>query len=538
MHTRLNKIQYAALLGVFMLGMMPATTFAAVAKTRATENIFTNANSPIIGSAAVSVAVSAYKTKVLNNEVFKSPYQYTQVSQFTVVGQLRPETKGNGAAHACALIIYTDKTSVARCQPIAASVTKLTNIRLVVPVLVKKQVAFAQFYIKAASKKEARFIVEKISGTFIVPATAPLAVTPAPAPLPVTPAPAPEPTPVVQPDPTPSPVTTPTPPAPTLAGAAPAATVLRSGLVFFVGGTNNGTLTDAAVVYDPNAKTFSTPLYSGHFGTPFLTTFPDGSVLITGGFTNAEGTEPNLKITRYSSIYQTFSDYGVALVHAPLSATLLPTGNVLLLEGASSCDSMGQTTKYIAQLYKPLSPTLTTANLTGGTSATAMGNGSVLVRGFNGCVANTVTGGYTTGFSNVVQMYNPGPDSYNGTTASYAYPNAGQQAPEPRRGIVLASGKIFYADYGKSTGVTAFQIYKPSDATFVADVQTLGYDPGVPVYENAAGKILLANVLENKFYWYDSVAKTISATTPTGIVYQGYAPALVAENGQIIAITP
>lgn len=516
---------------------LPTAGMAAPAKLRVTDNIFTHENTAYYGTSEIPVAPANFKTIVIKNEKF-SGLPIPDATAYTVTAKVQATAKGNGAAQLCAAAIYTTNASVVRCAAIPAATTKATSLKLVVPIGVKKQIKFAQLYVKSLAKKEAQISITDIKGTFTLPESS-LALLPPPPltqPLPVpVPTPAPGPEPVPAPTPAPSPEPTPSPVAPTLSGYMPAAAVLASKKILIVGGGENGAAVDTAVLYDQDTKTTTVVTSTGHFGSPLVLALVDGTAVIAGGSTNAAGTDPNLNIDIYSPIIG-LTRFGLPLAFAPVSMTLLPNGNILFLQGASKCDSIGQTMTRIAQIYKPVQRQFTNANIPGGAVANQLPSGSLLIRGFTGCMSNAVTGAFDNGFSNMVRVYNPGPDSLNGTNSSYAYPDAGQQAPEPRKGITLKDGTIFYADYGATTGITAFQVYKPSSATFVSETQTLGYDPGAPVYEAMDGKILLANTKNNTFYWYAPATKAVTPASPTAVQYLGYTVAIVGESGQIIPL--
>ncbi len=222
-------------------------------------------------------------------------------------------------------------------------------------------------------------------------------------------------------------------------------------------------------------------------------------------------------LTIHAPVARSISSSGIALAHPATAAAALTNGNILFLEGESKCDESGHFDRYAAEVYNPATHALSATSLLGGTVAHLLPNGLVLVRGFKGCTMNAVTGAFITAFSNDAKLYNAS-GMLMSAASSYAYPNAGRQGPEPRAGILLKNGTIFFSDYGGQTGVTVFQTYNATTDSFTSDAQTLGYDPGAPILEMDNGKILLGS--SGTYYTYDPATKQVSRINAT-VMFDG-----------------
>lgn len=485
-------------------------------------------SSPIAGTASVRATLSA-KQKISWNEVrFEKPY--SQATALTVTALARSDAKA-GRGQLCAVAVYTDASSASRCAALPSILKKVSMVKMQLSLNPKKKVAYVHLTLQSTSKSTSIFTIDNVSGSLTVPIE-PQTKTPS------------TPTSTIQ--------TSPSSTAPTSTSvvqsdrleAPPASVVLNNGNVLLIGGTQNGSDVNTIAVYTAKTHTAADVGTSAHYGAPLLVVLKNGTVLIAGGYSSAKGHNPNTAIELFSEDTQVVTKLSASLAHAPVSATLLADGSVLFLESASACDVDGHIAQNTAEIYNPITKQVSATKLGGGTVAAALNNNLVLVRGIKGCAANSVVGGFATAVSSDAKLFNPtdaavkaiAGGSFSGTGNSYAYPNAGRIAPDPRPGLLLKNGTVFFADYGTANGVTVFQSFDPDRAVFDSDAQTLGYDPGVPVYEQSDGKILLVNKIQNTFYLYDPIVKTLVRATPQAINYRGYVVAVSLENKQIVNV--
>ena len=175
------------------------------------------------------------------------------------------------------------------------------------------------------------------------------------------------------------------------------ATLLSNGKVLIAGGKSDGTTyLDTAELYDPTSGTFTA--IASTMGSPrdahTATLLSDGTVLLAGGGIASTGF---LTVTGSADIYNpatnTFTPLAASLSvpRAYHTATLLPSGTVLLVGGGNSSDpSVGEFQALSSvEIYNPTSKTFSfgaSLNFARGFFAsTLLGNGNVLAEGgFNG----------------------------------------------------------------------------------------------------------------------------------------------------------
>jgi len=158
----------------------------------------------------------------------------------------------------------------------------------------------------------------------------------------------------------------------------PTATLLPSGKVLVAGGeTTGGEYLDSAEVYDPATDTWTAtgPMRSERERAT-ATLLANGTVLVAGG-SNGSGFLGSAETYDPATNAWTATNGGMAEGHRGQTATLLPTGKVLLAGGGIHRDG--------AELYDPVarnfSPAATMHEERSAHSATALCSGRVLVAG-------------------------------------------------------------------------------------------------------------------------------------------------------------
>ena len=170
--------------------------------------------------------------------------------------------------------------------------------------------------------------------------------------------------------------------------SSPAATLLANGKVLVSGGqTSLVTPTSLATVelYDPATNNWSA---AGPFATArsvhTATLLPNGKVLVAGGLNTAASANSIAIAELYDPATNTWSPAGtMATARYAHTATLLPTGKVLVIGGLAVSGEVGT-----AELYDPATNIWTTVGRLAtpryGHAATLLGNGKLLLTGGSG----------------------------------------------------------------------------------------------------------------------------------------------------------
>lgn len=181
------------------------------------------------------------------------------------------------------------------------------------------------------------------------------------------------------------------------ARASHTATLLRNGKVLIAGGTSSGSSLQSAELYDPAGKAFAP---SANLAVPRAwhtsTGLPDGTVLIAGGCNGSSCSSHSLQTAERfdpagnagAGTFKTIAA-NLAVARRRHSATLLPTGKVLLVAGCvidQPCWSADLTRS--AELFDPVTETFQITPQPDGMrrdfTATVLSSGRVLIAGGSG----------------------------------------------------------------------------------------------------------------------------------------------------------
>ena len=305
------------------------------------------------------------------------------------------------------------------------------------------------------------------------------------------------------------------------------ATLLRNGKVLVAGGRRNGHQVTSAELYNPATGAWSaTGSMKVARSGQTATLLPDGQVLVTGGGCNGAlavcSPDGSLSTLSSAELYNPATGTwrltgGMATGREYQTATLLPSGEVLVAGGLSSCDEGVCTDARNAELYHPSTGTFTATGsmhtVREQHTATLLPDGDVLVAGGLSQPGYGSGGGSPTD----AELYHPATGRWT-RTAPMATPHFGQTATLLRNGWVLVAG-----------GHTrAAEIYEPKRAIWV----TAGSMTTVRSHQTAT---LLpdGHVLVTGGGGPDNVAQSTAEEFLTGrgpLVTIG--PALIAFGGQ------
>jgi uncharacterized protein (TIGR03437 family) len=221
------------------------------------------------------------------------------------------------------------------------------------------------------------------------------------------------------------------------------ATLLNDGRVLVVGGLASRQSSDVAEIYDPATGKFTT---TATLGTPreghTATLLPDGRVLIAGGVEASSSASSALDT---AEIFDPASDMFAPAQHPMIApryahyAILLATGQVLL--GGGFPDSS-------AELFDPATSTFTqTGRMTvarGAATATLLPSGQVLVAG--GFTGPSVT--------NTTELYDPATGIFN-ATGSMNTPR------EEHRATALFDGRVLVTGGFNTSDLSSAELYTP-----------------------------------------------------------------------------
>jgi hypothetical protein len=295
-----------------------------------------------------------------------------------------------------------------------------------------------------------------------------------------------------------------------------------------------GGVLQTAELFDPSTGLFQTTTGSmTRYGAQTATLLSNGKVLIAGGF-HSDGTTPELRLELYDPTTQTFSLTGTSIASSPNQAIALQTGNVLFLEGTDTCDvSAGTTTQHRPQLYNSTTNAVTsqTSSDLGGTAGVLLGNGKVLIRGYQFCAHNLVLGNWYNAWDIAATLYDPATAATTATGNSSLY--NGSSAPPIRGGLLLASGDVFFSDYGggQNGDDTYIQIYHVGAGTWTQEWSLYSdFDQGISLLEPTSGTVLLVDPLYRRVNSYNVATKTMTSASHYSIYGHGAGSALTVVN--------
>jgi N-acetylneuraminic acid mutarotase len=238
------------------------------------------------------------------------------------------------------------------------------------------------------------------------------------------------------------------------------ATLLPNGKVLVVGGDNNAGFhsLSSAELYDPATGTWTA---TGSPGTPRFrhtaTLLPNGKVLVAGGDNEMDGVLSSAQL--YDPVSGTWTPTGsLATARAYHTATVLPNGKVLVAGGVVGGFKDASHAFSSAELYDPATGTwagtgsLTTARYRH--TATLLPTGKVLV-----------TGGFNEadGFLSSTELYDPASGTWT-ATGSLATARKNHTATLLPKGEVLVGG----GNNDDSRSLSSIELYDPASGTWTA----------------------------------------------------------------------
>lgn len=247
---------------------------------------------------------------------------------------------------------------------------------------------------------------------------------------------------------------------PTVARECDSAALLQDGTVLIVGGRSGNIPIGTAEIYNPATGEFTAAgIANASRVCPSTTLLANGQVLIAGGYTF--GNNSSLPTLASAELYDpTTGRFTVtgSLVTGRVghSATLLPSGKVLVAGGTTSSDGYQFSTLSSAELYDPVAGTFSsTGSLNTPRSAPAvlLNNGQVLVPGGTSLSAGVLVS---------AELYDPTAGTFSLTGSLITARSA--SAALLQNGEVLVPGGTGAND----TVLSSAELYDPSTGTFSA----------------------------------------------------------------------
>jgi len=227
------------------------------------------------------------------------------------------------------------------------------------------------------------------------------------------------------------------------------ATLLPSGLVYVAGGEDTaGTPLSSAWLYNPATNTWGAAAQRQERTRHSATLLPDGRVLLAGGTLASSGGPPRISSEYYNPGDNSSSlAFNLGQARTSHSATLLPSGQVLVAGGMGTAAALASTERFTP------APSLTINNAATRAAsanfiATVLADGSVLVAGGSY---------YGSGGSAAPMRYRPGLNDWVGAgTNAVAYRRLHTQT-------LLQDGRVLVAGgYGANTPHTGAEVFTPA----------------------------------------------------------------------------
>ncbi|HVG58422.1 MAG TPA: kelch repeat-containing protein, partial [Hyalangium sp.] len=254
------------------------------------------------------------------------------------------------------------------------------------------------------------------------------------------------------------------------------ATLLPSGKVLVAGGTSGDTETinglASAEVYDPGAGAWAStnPMTTARDGHT-ATLLPSGQVLVAGGY-NSSSRLGSAEV--YAPSTGTWASTGsMASARSGHTATLLPSGKILVTGGSSTDGYLAS-----AEVYDPSTGSwastgsMTTAR--SGHTATLLPSGRVLV-----------TGGVGGSYLASAEEYDPG-------TGTWASTSPMASARDNHTATLLPSGRVLVAGGTNGSFLASAEEYDPSTGTWASAGSMATARDSHTVTLLSSGKVLVA----------------------------------------------
>jgi len=257
------------------------------------------------------------------------------------------------------------------------------------------------------------------------------------------------------------------------------------------------------------------------------TVLPSGKVLIAGGFSDSDDLS---SAELYDAASGTFTATNGPLITARVyhTATLLPNGKVLIAGGQNGSDVLNT-----AELYDAVTDTFTATSLPMTSArqyhtATLLQNGKVLIAG----------GQNNSGALNTAELYDAASGTFTATNGPLITARVYHTATLLPNGKVLIAGGMSGSDYTNMA-----EMYDPTNGTFTATTTAMisarGYHTATLLPD---GKVLIAggfdgSAILNKAELYDPAAGangTFTATNGPMITTRAQHSATLLPNGKVL----